>query len=183
MIAITPGLPAAEFLPDELGRQRRLIRADKPPGRCRLKKATPSIFLQIGNPHGKPTAPLGSRPGHFQSERARKGSVAIDGASPCQALTDIGLSGDRLAQAMLDSHAKLIASAAPRQNEVAVFVTERIKPDQGGVVVGRFEEALAIRIVQQAPWRHDHSNRLPRNGFFRPMPILFGCNARKRQPG
>jgi len=54
---------------------------------------------------------------------------------------------------------------------------------QNGVIAEFSQNPTLSRIEQQAPSRHDHSNRLPRNGFFRPMPILFGCNARKRQPG
>ena len=83
----------------------------------------------------------------------------------------------------MDGHARLIANAAPRQNEVTVIVIEGIKPDQGGVVVGRCEEPLAIRIVQQAPSCRGHSNHLSRNGLFRSMPILSGCNVLHRQPG
>jgi hypothetical protein len=57
-------------------------------------------------------------------------------------------------QADLHGHAELIAGAAFRQDEVAVGVAERIKPDQGSVVAGHLEKPCALRVVQQAPSRH-----------------------------
>src|SRR5271165_5072288 len=69
-------------------------------------------------------------------------------------------------QAELNGDAELIASAALRQNEIAVFVAQRIKPDQRGLVDGRFEKLLAIRLVQQASSRHAPSNRVSGNRSF-----------------
>jgi hypothetical protein len=57
-------------------------------------------------------------------------------------------------QAYLDRHAELIAGAALRQNEIPVGFAERIKPDQGAIVVRRSEQPLAIGVIQEAPSRH-----------------------------
>jgi hypothetical protein len=72
------------------------------------------------------------------------------GGSMVQKLEDMG----RLTHGDLDGHAELIAGAALRQNEIPVGFAERIKPDQGAIVVRRSEQPFAIGVIQEAPSRH-----------------------------
>jgi len=57
-------------------------------------------------------------------------------------------------QADLHGHAELIAGAALRQNEIPVGFAQRIKPDQGAIVVRHSEQPFAIGVIQEAPSRH-----------------------------
>jgi hypothetical protein len=81
-------------------------------------------------------------------------------------------------QADLYGHTELIVGAAPRQNEIPVAVTERIKPEQGGLVVRHSEEPFAVGIVQQAPSCHRVLRLLVRQSILsRPIALLSGKHA------